>query len=216
VEEVVPAPRVTSNSPWHLIFVLDDSGSMSGTAANNLNEGLDTMIEEMKLMSQGTKPYFKLSVIVFGTNAQVVSEAESEQKVDKTKVTSFSGNSGGTNLTEALGEATRILKRHPGNATDFDPYVFLLTDGQADDESTAVSAAKTLLGTQVAAGKPRLIAIGLGDNVNMSFLQKIASNPELAKHLHKPSELVKFFPAIGTVVSSAGGAQAVDQAIVDI
>jgi len=216
VEELVPAPRVTSNSPWHLIFVLDDSGSMSGTPANKLNEGLDVMIEEMKLMSQGTKPYFKLSVVVFGTHAQAISEAVSEQQVDKTKVTSFSGNSGGTNMAEALTEAARVLKRHPGKDTDFDPYVFLLTDGQADDENAALNAAQALLATQVAAGKPRLIAIGLGDSVNMGFLQKVASTSELAKHVSDAKDLVKLFPAIGTVVSSAGGAQAVDQAIVDI
>src|SRR4051812_50024640 len=117
VEDLVPAPRVTSNSPWHLIFVLDDSGSMSGTPANKLNEGLDVMIEEMKLMSQGTKPYFKLSVVVFGTHAQAISEAVSEQQVDKTKVTSFSGNSGGAKKGEAPAEATPGAQTHPPQET---------------------------------------------------------------------------------------------------
>jgi uncharacterized protein YegL len=212
----MPAPRVTSNSPWHLIFVLDDSGSMAGVAANKLNEALDAMIEEMRLMSQGTKPYFKLSILVFGSNVNLVAEAQTEQAIDKTRVSNFSGSSGSTNMAAALAEAAAVLKRNPGKATDFDPYIFLLTDGQPDDESQALRSAQAIRDMEVAAGKPRLIAIGLGDSINMSFLQQVATNAELAKHLQKADDLVKFFPAIGTVVSSAGGAQAVDQAIVDI
>src|SRR5262249_9078910 len=118
----MPAPRVTSNSPWHLVFVLDDSESMTGAAANTLNQAL----EEMKLLSQGTKPYFKISVIVFGSHVKVIAEAESEQTLDKAKVTSFSGTSGTTDMAAALNEAATLLKRRSGNANDFDPYVFLL------------------------------------------------------------------------------------------
>jgi uncharacterized protein YegL len=212
----MPALRVTSNSPWHLVIVLDDSGSMSGDPANQLNKALDEMVEEMKLMSQGTKPYFRISIVVFGSNVRVVAEAESEQTVDKDKITRFSGDSGGTNMTAALVEAAEILKRKPGKPTDFDPYVFLLTDGVPDDENTAVKAAQAIRNMEVSAGKPRLIAIGLGSAVNMGFLQQAASNPELAKHLQNSADLVRFFPAIGTIVTSAGGTQAVDQAIIDI
>src|SRR5262245_14869085 len=153
----MPAPRVTSNSPWHLVFVLDDSGSMSGTPANTLNRALDEMIEEMKLLSQGTKPYFKISVIVFGSNVSTIAEAESEQTLDKTKVTGFSGNGGSTNMAAALSEAASLLQRRPGTANDFDPYVFLLTDGQPDDRNAALNAAQAIKNMQVAAGKPRLI-----------------------------------------------------------
>ena len=69
---------------------------------------------------------------------------------------------------------------------------------------------------EVEFGASALEHFGLGDGVNMPFLQQVASNQELAKHLQNHEDLVKFFPAIGTVVSSAGGTQAVDQAIIDI
>jgi uncharacterized protein YegL len=212
----MPAPRVTRNSPWHIIFVLDDSGSMEGEAAKCLNEAMQGMLEEMKLMSQGTKPYFKLSVLAFGSSVELLAEAASEQLIDENKVTNFSGARGTTNMAAALEEAAVVLRRNPGVATDFDPYVFMLTDGHSDDESAALQAAQALKQIQVAAGKPRLVAIGLGSQVNMGFLQQVASNTELAKHLKESHDMVKFFPAIGTVVSSAGGTQAIDQAIVDI
>jgi uncharacterized protein YegL len=212
----MPAQRVTSNSPWHLVFVLDDSGSMAATGAPKLNEGLDAMIEEMRLLSQGTKPYFKLSIIVFGSGVHLICEAVNEQTVDKAKVTSFSGSSGQTNMAAALTEAAAVLRRNQGNATDFDPYVFLLTDGHADNESAALSAAQDIHNMEITAGKPRIVAIGLGGSVNMPFLEKVASTPELAKHLLIAQDLVRFFPAIGTIVSGAGGPQAVNQAIVNI
>jgi uncharacterized protein YegL len=189
---------------------------MSGLPAAKLNESLDMMIDEMKLMSQGTKPYFRLSIIVFGSGIECIAEAKSEQLVDKEKITSFSGRSGSTNMAAALREAATILQRNPGKPTDFDPYIFLLTDGHPDDPNATLDAAEGLRRLEVAAGKPRLIAVGLGEGVNMPFLEQIASVSELAKHLNKPEDLVRFFPVIGTVVSSAGGTSAVDQAIIDI
>jgi uncharacterized protein YegL len=214
----MPAPRVTSNSPWHLVFILDDSGSMSGEPANKLNEAIDGMIEEMKLMSHGVKPWFRISIIVFGTSPRIIAEVQSEQQVDKSKAAALSGSSGGTDMAAALLEAVDVLRRNPGATTDFDPYVFLLTDGNPDEgtETKALSAADVIKNMELASGKPRLIAVGLGSVPNMNLLARIASNPELAKHLARPDDLIRFFPAIGTVVTSAGGTAAVDQAIMDI
>jgi len=211
----MPASRVTRNSPWHLVFVLDDSGSMAGEPANKLNEAMEGMIEEMKLQSQGTKPYFKISTIIFGSSSRLVAEVQSEQVIDRSKITSFSGNSGGTNMAAGLMEAADVIRRNPGVSTDFDPYVFLLTDGVADNGPEALLAADVIKNMEVAAGKPRLIAIGLGSGPKMDFLGQVASNPELAKHLAKPDDLVRFFPAIGTI-NSQGGTQAIEQAIMDI
>lgn len=212
----MPAERVTSNSPWHLVLVLDNSGSMAGVAATKLNELLDTMLEEMKLISMGTKPYFKLSIIVFGSNVQLLAEGESEKIIDKMKITSFKGDSGGTNMAAALNEAAAVLKRKPGNPTDFEPYILLLTDGHPDNESAALKAAQAIRDMEVAAGKPHLVAIGLGDGVNMDFLRQVATNPELVKHLQKPEDLNRLFPVIGTLVTGEGGSHAVDQAIIDL
>jgi uncharacterized protein YegL len=212
----MPAPRVTGNSPWHIIFLLDDSGSMSGEPARKLNEAIDTMINEMDLISQGKKPYFRLSFIVFGSSYHVLCEEESEQKIDRAKVTSLSGNSGSTDMAAALVEAAALLKRRPGKPTDFDPFVFLLTDGNPDSHDSARKAAEALRKLEVAAGQPRLVALGLGDAVDMEFLSQVATNPELARHLRDPKDLVKFFPAIGTFVGADGGAAAIEVAIADV
>ena len=212
----MPASRITSNSPWHILFLLDDSGSMTGEPANRLNEALDGMIEELKVISQGTKPYFKLTLISFGSNARILTEAESEQQIQKAMITNFSGNSGSTNMAAAFDEAASVLRRHPGVATDFDPFVFVLTDGVPDDEAAAEAAAQRIKNLDIPAGRPRVVSLGLGDEVNLEYLKRIATNPELARKLQRPTDLVSFFPAVGTVVTSTNGAAAVEDMIMEI
>src|SRR5947209_8035764 len=129
----MPASRVTSTSPWHIVLVLDDSVSMEGNPAEEVNKAVAAMIDELKLMSMGMKPYFKLSVITFGSRPDVVCEAVSEQSVDMSKAASLKGDSGSTDAEAALEEAYRLLQKNPGVATDFTPYIFFLSDGAPDD-----------------------------------------------------------------------------------
>jgi hypothetical protein len=60
--------------------------------------------------------------------------------------------------------------RNPGVTTDFNPYVFLLLAGRADDEKLALRAAQVVSDFKVAAGEPRLLAFGIGSYVDMSLL----------------------------------------------
>lgn len=63
----MPAPRITSYSPFHMILVLDQSGAMQGARAYKLNNAVIAMIDEIKLMSCGVNSSFKLSIIAFGS-----------------------------------------------------------------------------------------------------------------------------------------------------
>jgi uncharacterized protein YegL len=213
----MPAERITSNSPWHLVLVLDDSQSMAQSgASSHLNQALDTLLEEMKLLSQGLKPYFKVSVIAFGSSTELIAEAESEQTINKGKITSFAGTRGTTDMAGALRKAAEVLKRNPGKPTDFTPFIYLLTDGQPDNESAALAAAQEIHDLDIPAGKPHLCAIGLGNQVKMDFLERVASNSELARPLSNPGDIAKALPPVGTIVSSGGGAAVADQAIIDL
>jgi uncharacterized protein YegL len=212
----MPANRVQSAHPWHVVLILDDSGSMSGAPADDLNKAIKAMIDEFQILSMGVKPYFKVSIISFGSDFKVLSEAQSEQQVDVTKVSNFNGESGSTNAAAALDEACNLLARNPGKDTDFTPFVFFMSDGNPDDESAAIAAGNKLKSLSIPAGTPRVVTIGLGSDVNDSFMQKLASNSELYKHVKDSKEIIKLFPAIGTIAGSATGAAAVEQAFVNI
>jgi uncharacterized protein YegL len=211
----MPASRVTSNSPWHIVLVLDDSGSMTGDPAEEVNNAVTAMIDELKLMSMGMKPYFKLSVITFGSRPEVVCEAVNEQSVDMNRAAALRGDSGSTDAAAALDEAYNLLQRNPGTATDFTPYIFFLSDGAPDDGTSALTAGDKLKKLSIAAGTPKLVTIGFG-SVNDDFMQKLASNPEMYKKLQDYKQIVKIFPAIGTIAQTATGTEGMDQAIMNL
>lgn len=211
----MPASRVTSNSPWHIVLVLDDSGSMSGPPADEVNNSVTAMIEELKIMSMGMKPYFKLSVITFGSRPDVVCEAVSEQAVDMNKAAALKGDSGSTDAAAALEEVHTLLQKNPGAATDFTPYIFFLSDGAPDDVNSALAAGDKVKEMAIAAGTPKLVTIGFG-SVNDDFMGKLASNTEMYKKLQDYKQIVKIFPAIGTIAQTATGTDGMDQAIMNL
>jgi uncharacterized protein YegL len=211
----MPADRVTGKTPWHVTLVLDDSLSMAGGPAADVGKAVEAMIVEMRLISSGMKPYFRVSVVRFGSQPEVLCEAKSEQDIDLDRITTMAGNSGSTNATAALNETVRILRDHPGEPTDFNPYVFFLSDGEPDDAATALQAAQTLKTLALAAGSPRLVTIGFGA-VNDGFMGSLASNRELYKKLPDHKEIVRLFPQIGTIAQSQVGVAGVDTAIMNL
>src|ERR1700682_5058756 len=109
----MPADRITSASPWHVGLVVDDSGSMSGAPASHVNDGLRAMVSEMEVIAKGTKPYFKISIVAFGSSADVVEQAKSERDIDINKIATFSGSRGGTRCSEGFRLAADVLKQNP-------------------------------------------------------------------------------------------------------
>ena len=208
----MPATRVTSKSPWHIVLVLDDSGSMAGQPCKIVNEAMQELIEALVTASMGQKPYFKVSVISFGSNFATLSEAVPETDLDEGLVASFRGSSGSTNAAAALEEAARVLQANPGKETDFDPFVFFFSDGVPDSSEPAIQAAGKIKGLDLPSGKPRLITIGCG-SVDDGFMQQLASNSELYRKLDDFKDIVNLLPAIGTIGTQARGAEDVEEAI---
>lgn len=208
----MPANRVTSKAPWHIALVVDDSASMKGTKANSVNEAIKELIDTLVTASMGHKPYFKVSVISFGSHFRTLSEAVPETQLEEAVVASFSGSSGSTNIAAALDETARILQAHPGEETHFEPFVFLFSDGYPDDRDAAAQAAARITSLNLPAGQPRLVTLGFED-VDGEFMANIASNPELYKKLDPPQDIIRLLPTIGTMGSAGGGAQKVEESI---
>ena len=212
----MPASRVTSKTPWHVVFVLDDSGSMSDQPARDVNGAMTTMIDEMKILSQGQKPYFKISVITFGSTPAMVCEAQSEMQLDMSKIACLSGKSGSTNAAAALNDAYQLFQRYPGTQTDFEPFLFFFSDGAPDNEADALQAGDRIKNMTITAGRPRIVTIGFG-SPNDDFMAKLATNAELYKKLGSQKDILSFLPAIGTVTGTVtGGAAGMEQAIIQI
>jgi uncharacterized protein YegL len=215
----MPAERIASASPWHVVFIIDDSGSMKGKASAQVNIGLESMLSEMEVRAKGTKPYFKVSVIAFGSNAEILAEAQNERAVVG-RLSKFSGSRGGTRPSGAFRLATEILTRNPGAGTDFRPYVFFLSDGRPDDEDrgAAVQAAASLKQLSISAGEPTVFAIGYGD-VDEAFMRSVCSNKESGECFSKLPDvnaLLRLFPLIGSVAGTRSGESAIDTGIMNL
>jgi len=220
----MPADRITSNSPWHVVLIIDDSGSMSAeptgkgpSPASQVNEALRSMVAEMEVIAKGTKPYFKISIIAFGDSADILAEAKGERDIDINTIASFAGSRGTTKCSEAFDLACQVLQRNPGKDTDFRPYVFFFSDGRPNDGDAqpTIDAAKTLKSLKLAAGQPTVWTLGYGD-IDPTFMKQVASSSEYFKQLPDASALAKLFPAIGTIAGTKTGESAVNTAIMNL
>lgn len=216
----MPAERVTRETPWHVVLVLDDSGSMQGRPADDLNDGLRAMLAEMEVQSKGSKPYFKVSIISFGSQAQILEECKGDSQIDVDQAAVFKGASGTTAAHLGLRAAIDVLKRNPGAPSDFRPYVFFFSDGAPDDVALALRAADELKALDIAAGTPNVISIGLGAanaDGNRAFMESVATKDEFFVPLTDSSQLGNLFPVIGTITATmAGGEEQINDTIINI
>lgn len=212
----MPSSRVTSQNPWHIILLLDDSGSMSGGACNDVNDAIMELVDTLVTISMGQKPYFKVSIVSFGSGIETLAEALVETDIEESKVAQFKGDSGSTNAAAALDEAKRILMKHPGVEEDFEPFVFFLSDGYPDNESTAIQSAESIKALSLPSGTPRIVTLGFGNQVNDGFMEEVASNKELYKKMNDSKDIIKLLPAVGTIGTQAGGAKDVEEEIMKL
>lgn len=202
----MPARKVTTKNPLHILLLLDNSGSMEGSASLDVNRAVDALATELVGRSQGGKPYFKLSLIRFGSNPEVVFEVLDAKQLVSDPQRCIDGQGGSTNAAAALDEAAALLKRHPGASTDFEPLVMFLSDGEFDDANAAVQAAGRLKSLQIAAGSPRIITLGFG-SASDQVMRQVASNSEVFGRLPTPAALARLLPVIGSsTLGTTGGA----------
>ncbi len=207
----MPADRITSLSPWHLTLILDDSDAMAGEPVATINEAVRAMIDEMRLISGGHKPYFRVTLIRFGSTAEILCEAESEHRIDLDQVTSLRGDSGRRNCAEALRLAHEVLERNPGAPTDFQPFVFFFCGGlpdaaagAGDARAEALETAQRLRELWLPSGRLTIIVLGLGARAEEDFLSRLASergDRRYYRKLESAREIYDFLPDIGTVAS---------------
>lgn len=197
----MPADRVTSKTPWHWLLILDLSNealSMGGVQA------VDALIEEMKLISQGLKSYFRLSIIRPGSRPRVLTKAIGEREIDQGLVERQLRSPQSTDVAAALQEARDILLQNGGAPTDFTPYVFFLSDGAPDSVPDALAAASALKSMTVPAGTPKVVTIGFGP-ADDEFLRQLASTPEMYRRITDYRDLFTFLPPIGTLAAEGNG-----------
>ncbi|KAL7986019.1 hypothetical protein Chor_011185 [Crotalus horridus] len=182
------APREMTVFPKNIIFVIDQSVSMSGNKIQQTKEALGKILEDLD-----PKDYFNL--IVFSWNSSYWKPTllqASEENVESAKqyVQTIQAD-GGTNINEALLTAIDFLDqatREESLPEKSISMIILLTDGDPTVGETIPKLIQKNI-KQANQGKYFLYCLGFGFDVSYSFLEKLAlDNSGLARRIYEDSD----------------------------
>lgn len=114
---------------FHIVFCLDESGSMSGTKWAEVMASYNSLLQR-RIDDQGLEDV--VSVVTFDGSARVILSAA---PIQKAIATSFSYRGGGTSFTPALQQAHTLLGLSPAGCT---PLLVFMSDGQNQDGSSPI------------------------------------------------------------------------------
>ncbi len=189
-----------------VIFLLDTSGSMSGTPIGAVNAAMEGVLPELISMNNGNPDVeIEIAVMTFDSGINWVT---SKKLVNPE---SFAWNdldaSGGTSMGAAFKELEKVLSVSHGfmnrASGSVAPVLFLLTDGEPTDNYQEGLQALQVNNWYKVAAK---VAIGYGQS-NDAVLEEFTGNPETVLHTNDPMDLkkmIRFVTITSSRVASSG------------
>jgi uncharacterized protein YegL len=161
--------RMKSYGDQLIIFVGDNSGSMSGGKGHEASQAFSVCQKE--LAEEANKDGFRVSVIIYGSSAHVAHSA----KEPLAAAVSLDGDGGCTRLAPALSLAQAEITQYGGRPDRKlqPPVVIIFSDGQLDDGHQAEIEADRL--KQMGA---KIISIGFGSDADEKQLIRLATAPD--------------------------------------
>jgi uncharacterized protein YegL len=153
-----------SSREMHTVFIIDESGSMSGSQWTSLQQSFSAYLNVLKTNGSSSDV---VSVIQFDASARIIAEF---LPVDAAASLSLTMKGGGTQFGPALSEAIDLLRRDSRN---LDIVLVFMTDGENGDGDTPVSILKELC-RQFASRNPKFNAIGF-TNQPASLVRMVAA-----------------------------------------
>lgn len=161
-----------------VMLLLDTSGSMAGSAIQELQAGLAQFLQETS-EDEAAGMSVELSVITFGGSVDIAMPFEAIANVDQEPPELVAD--GGTPMGEAIQLGMDELSHrrqiyHTKGVSAYKPWLVLMTDGEPTDEW---EAAAKIARDQAERKKLNFIALGVGPNVNMGILTRMTGEPPL-------------------------------------
>ena len=150
-----------NESPGLFVFLIDQSGSMSGKPIELLKQGLLLLIQSLPPNS-----YFQL--IGFGTNFKKYNEEAVEYNEENVEyilniINNLDADLGGTNINSPL---ESIYSDTSYSKINLSKHIFLLTDGQVNDREGCVNL------ITANSNKFRMHAFGIGNAFDKYFIER--------------------------------------------
>ncbi|KAL0599985.1 Inter-alpha-trypsin inhibitor heavy chain H4 [Plecturocebus cupreus] len=182
------APEGLTTMPKNVVFVIDQSGSMSGRKIQQTREALIKILDDLS-------PRDQFNLITFSSEATQWSPSlvpASAENVNKAR--SFAAGIhalGGTNINDAVLMAVQLLDR--SNREEQLPprsvsLIILLTDGDPTvGETNPRNIQKNV--REAVSGQYSLFCLGFGFDVSYAFLEKLALDTGgLARRIYEDSD----------------------------
>ncbi|MDE7160494.1 MAG: VWA domain-containing protein [Muribaculaceae bacterium] len=171
-----------------IYFLVDVSESMVGTPIEQVQEGMRTIIQSLRVDPYALETVF-VSIIAFAGKAKVLSPLTELYKFYPPVFPIGGGTSLGKGLECLMDEMDRnIRKTTPELKGDWKPIIFLFTDGNPTDEYAAAFRRWNVHYREHC----NLVAVSIGDNVNVLTLSQITEDVLLLKDTD-PESFNKFF-----------------------
>jgi len=158
----IMAPPVQERVPFHLVLVLDVSGSMEGERLDSVKRTVECLIQSMRYSDS-------LSIITYSSDAHVIVNNvlmnENGRNTLLAALTSLHAD-GGTNMESALFALRQIQ--------NFDA-VFLLTDGQVNQGVASRTGLLRIFHSVVPSGIP-VNTLGYGEDHNYMLLRDMSAH----------------------------------------
>ena len=193
------SPSGVAAVPVDLVFVIDVSGSMSGTKIAQTREALETIINQLRSGDRFTMLTFSDSVSHWQEKLVNVSEYR-QQGVQFARGLQADG---GTNFNQGLLDGASVLKTH--GMSEHVPLLVILTDGQptsgvTDENAIVENAVNALSGTAIS-----LNCLGFGFDLNFNLLERLAlKNNGIVRRIYEgedaPQQLEGFFEEISSPI----------------
>ena len=200
--------KATALSPQIVTMIVDDSGSMSGAKADEVTKAMQDLVTTMQASNQGSTGYrFLLNIAKFGSSTIPLAEAARPETVAMDQLV-FTGDSGGTEMPEALTWASEALKKALAECKNIanyaeegspNPLVVFFSDG-ANTGGDVGAPAQALKSIPFTGGPIDVVAVGIGmDQKDFPVMEQIASRADLAVNID-PSQLAEFLADVGATV----------------
>ncbi|MDE6692169.1 MAG: VWA domain-containing protein, partial [Muribaculaceae bacterium] len=180
-----------------IYFLVDVSESMVGTPIEQVQEGMRTIVQNLRVDPYALETVY-VSIIAFAGKAKVLSPLTELYKFYPPVFPIGGGTSLGAGLECLMDSIDRSVQRTTlKQKGDWKPIIFLFTDGNpTDDYSSAFRRWNDKYRR-----RSNLVAISIGDNVNTSVLAQITDDILLLKDTDEES-FGKFFRWITASIST--------------
>lgn len=197
-DEVVEVPRRT----MVLFFVVDTSGSMTGSKMGTVNDAIEGIEGVLKEISEtNADAQIKVATLAFSTGAHWIDSAPVAAENFRWN---YLDPNGVTDLGEACIQLNEKLSRNAfmNDATgSFAPAIFLMSDGEPTDN---YKYGLEKLKQNNWFKKAIKVAVAIGDDANETVLADFTGNREAVIKVHTPEALKKWIQFVSVRASEIG------------